>query len=160
MMGIIESPGFDNLAYIYYFASAISSKYQIRCPHIFLTSKSPLQYDGKSFRGITENTKTGNPETEKALFILLDGGLSEDMLLHDLAHEMRHVWQRAVAPARYFSNYTADYNKIGFEKYWLQPAEIDANAFADLILKVEYNLSVNSDPIMHGGRSDCAYVTV
>lgn len=64
--------------------------------------------------------------------------------LFSIAHELRHIWQIENYHDIYFSNYqTVD--KIGTERYNLQPAEIDANAFASIImidffhLKPQYN---------------------
>lgn len=53
--------------------------------------------------------------------------------LFSIAHELRHIWQIENYHDIYFSNYqTVD--KIGTERYNLQPAEIDANAFASIIM--------------------------
>ena len=53
--------------------------------------------------------------------------------LFSIAHELRHVWQIENYYDLYFHNYqTVDI--IGVEKYNLQPAEVDANAFASIIM--------------------------
>ena len=53
--------------------------------------------------------------------------------LFSIAHELRHVWQIENNQELYFSNYqTVDI--IGIEKYNLQPAEVDANAFASIVM--------------------------
>lgn len=53
--------------------------------------------------------------------------------LFSIAHELRHIWQIENHHDLYFSNYqTVDI--IGTEKYNLQSAEIDANAFASIIM--------------------------
>ncbi len=53
--------------------------------------------------------------------------------LFSIAHELRHIWQIENCHDLYFSNYqTVDI--LGTEKYNLQPAEIDANAFASIIM--------------------------
>lgn len=53
--------------------------------------------------------------------------------LFSIAHELRHIWQIKDHHDIYFSNYqTVD--MVGTEKYNLQPAEVDANAFASIIM--------------------------
>lgn len=53
--------------------------------------------------------------------------------LFSIAHELRHIWQIEKYHDLYFSNYqTVDI--IGTEKYNLQSAEVDANAFASIIM--------------------------
>lgn len=53
--------------------------------------------------------------------------------LFSIAHELRHIWQIKNHNDLYFSKYqTVDI--IGTEKYNLQPAEVDANAFASIIM--------------------------
>ena len=51
-----------------------------------------------------------------------------------LAHELRHVWQFRTDRARYLDGYKNSTECSGIEEYNLQPAEIDANAFAALIM--------------------------
>ena len=59
--------------------------------------------------------------------------------LFSIAHELRHIWQIKKFQNLYFSDYlTVDI--IGTEKYNLQPAEIDANAFAGLVMIDFFNL--------------------
>lgn len=53
--------------------------------------------------------------------------------LFAIAHELRHIWQIKKHNDLYFSNYqTIDI--IGTKKYNLQLAEVDANAFASIIM--------------------------
>lgn len=51
-----------------------------------------------------------------------------------LSHELRHCWQIQSDFSLYFSNWEPS-SKIGVEKYNLQIAEVDANAFAAIILE-------------------------
>lgn len=54
--------------------------------------------------------------------------------LFSIAHELRHVWQITYYQEKYFYNYkTMDVLK-SVEEYNLQPAEIDANAFAYIVM--------------------------
>lgn len=53
--------------------------------------------------------------------------------LFSIAHELRHIWQIKNYQDLYFPDYqTVD--MIGTEKYNLQPAEVDANAFASIVM--------------------------
>ena len=53
--------------------------------------------------------------------------------LFSIAHELRHIWQIENYNDLYFSDYQ-NVDAIGTEKYNLQPAEIDANAFASIVM--------------------------
>lgn len=53
--------------------------------------------------------------------------------LFSIAHELRHIWQIRTNHDLYFSNYQT-IEIIGTEKYNLQIAEVDANAFASVIM--------------------------
>lgn len=53
--------------------------------------------------------------------------------LFSIAHELRHIWQIKNYNDLYFSNYQTVEN-IGIEKYNLQSAEVDANAFASIVM--------------------------
>lgn len=50
-----------------------------------------------------------------------------------IAHELRHIWQIRNDYDEYFTNYKTS-DEIGVEAYNNQPAEIDANAFATIIM--------------------------
>lgn len=65
--------------------------------------------------------------------------------LFSIAHELRHVWQLASDKDLYFSNYEP-VDMLGNEKYNNQLAEIDANAFASLIMIEFFHLQ----PLYHG----------
>ena len=65
--------------------------------------------------------------------------------LFSIAHELRHIWQIENYHDLFFSNYqTVDI--IGTEKYNLQLAEVDANAFASIIMVDFFHLQ----PQYHG----------
>lgn len=65
--------------------------------------------------------------------------------LFSIAHELRHVWQISTNRNLYFSNYQT-VNVLGIEKYNNQLAEVDANAFAGLIMIEFFHLK----PLWHG----------
>lgn len=51
-----------------------------------------------------------------------------------IAHELRHAWQWKVKKEMYFKDYDSVDN-LGIEKYNLQIAEIDANAYAAVLIE-------------------------
>jgi hypothetical protein len=52
-------------------------------------------------------------------------------MIESLAHEMRHCWQHETDAKKYFENYHyASYYGKNLESYYLQPAEVDACAYA------------------------------
>lgn len=53
--------------------------------------------------------------------------------LFAIAHELRHIWQIQTDPDYFLANYK-DSTKLSKESYNLQPAEVDANAFASIIM--------------------------
>jgi hypothetical protein len=57
-----------------------------------------------------------------------------------LAHELRHAWQFKKHKEVYFKNYRSNTVKLSIEAYNLQPAEIDANAFATIIVADYFGL--------------------
>jgi len=56
-----------------------------------------------------------------------------------IAHELRHIWQIRNNYDEYFTNYKTS-NEIEVEAYNNQIAEIDANAFATIIMTDFFNL--------------------
>lgn len=65
--------------------------------------------------------------------------------LFSIAHELRHVWQIQTDEDYYFNNYKS-VKDIDVENYNLQIAEIDANAFASVIMIDWFGLQ----PLYHG----------
>lgn len=55
-------------------------------------------------------------------------GTSEDIFFR-IAHEMRHKWQLETDCEKYFKDYKG-LDEVSLEEYGIQPAEVDANAFA------------------------------
>lgn len=53
--------------------------------------------------------------------------------LFSIAHELRHIWQMKTNKELFFSNYKP-VNVLSVEAYNLQIAEIDANAFAGIVM--------------------------
>lgn len=61
-------------------------------------------------------------------------------ILFAVAHELRHIWQWQTDRKRYFKGYKQRSEEPNIEKYNLQLAEIDANAYAFTIMQDFYNL--------------------
>lgn len=59
-------------------------------------------------------------------------GMFSPDLFFAIAHELRHVWQKQYKPDILWGYRSSD--RISTEEYNLQPAEIDANAFAAVIV--------------------------
>ncbi len=62
-------------------------------------------------------------------------------LLLAVAHELRHAWQMAYHREEYFADYRPREDFADLEAYNLQPAEIDANAYAASTLEGLFGVS-------------------
>lgn len=60
--------------------------------------------------------------------------------LFAIAHELRHIWQLKSDEQFYFSAYKPIELCSSAEEYNLQPAELDANAFAGLVMMEFFHL--------------------
>lgn len=61
-----------------------------------------------------------------------------------IAHELRHLWQAQDDFDKWFGNYVKS-SETDIETYNLQPAEIDANAFATIVMVDVYHLKPRFD---------------
>lgn len=66
--------------------------------------------------------------------------------LFAIAHELRHIWQIRNDYDLYFSKYRPADQCASLEEYNLQAAELDANAFAWLVMEDSFHLT----PLFHG----------
>ena len=66
-------------------------------------------------------------------------------ILFAIAHELRHAWQLQTDEELYFSNYKSA-NELSVVEYNLQPAEVDANAYASVIMSDYFGLK----PLFNG----------
>lgn len=66
-----------------------------------------------------------------------------------IAHELRHSWQVKTNFNYYFSDYKTR-NEVSNKEYNLQPAEIDANAFAKLVVFATFE----AEPLFKGLDDD------
>lgn len=55
-------------------------------------------------------------------------------LLFSAAHELRHIWQMRTDRVRFFDGYRTADRCRDIDEYNLQPAEVDANAFAGIVM--------------------------
>lgn len=60
--------------------------------------------------------------------------------LFAIAHELRHAWQKQDDPEWFFTNYKSS-TELDNESYNLQFAEIDANAYAAIVMENIFHLS-------------------
>lgn len=60
--------------------------------------------------------------------------------LFAIAHELRHAWQKQDDPEWFFANYKPS-TELDNESYNLQFAEIDANAYAAIVMENIFHLS-------------------
>ena len=61
--------------------------------------------------------------------------------LFAIVHELRHVWQIKTDKEKYFANYKTIDMLNSIEEYNLQPAELDANAYAGYIMQLYFGLT-------------------
>ena len=87
----------------------------------------PVSVDASGFK-----TKTGLAYCDGSTIFLRSAELVPELFLA-LAHELRHLWQIKNNKAFYFSNYK-DNSILDIEAYNLQPAEVDANAYAAAVM--------------------------
>ena len=109
---------------IYLLASTVGAHLRISLPQIIIIMDTHFNMSGLLIN------QPGNPQKiqlSKALLLKVDGLA---MLMSCLLHELRHVWQRQYEPRRYFKKYDVTLADRDLEKYYLQDAEIDADAFS------------------------------
>ena len=108
----------------YLLAALIAESTNTRCPQI-MVHKCQNGLGGCSYNTKENYGKTAWIEIED---------MPEEYTLHmfeTLAHEMRHCWQHETDAKKYFENYHfVSYYGKDFESYYLQPAEVDACAYA------------------------------
>lgn len=90
-----------------------------------------ISYDTSNFSSKTMMAQT-NP-TDYTIYLKKPDKLNPDILFAT-AHELRHLWQIINDESLFFSTYKAVDKLNSIEEYNLQIAEIDANAFAGLVM--------------------------
>ena len=93
-----------------------------------------ISYDTSHF--LTETTMAQCELTNNIIYLNKLDKPNPDYLFA-IAHELRHIFQYQDDEQFYLSNYKTSDNCSSVEEYNLQIAEVDANAFASIIM-VEY----------------------
>lgn len=98
--------------------------------------KPKIIYDTSTFKS---NTMMAQINIDQQLIYIKKSEINIDHVFAIL-HELRHLWQAINDYELYLSNYkTVDFFD-NIEEYNLQPAEIDANAFAGLTIMNLFHL--------------------
>jgi Zn-dependent peptidase ImmA (M78 family) len=90
-----------------------------------------LSYDTSSF---STETMMAQCDPENNIIFIRKKDRPDPDYLFAVAHETRHIWQYLKDEKLYFLNYKTSETCEDSEAYNLQIAEIDANAFAGLIM--------------------------
>lgn len=72
--------------------------------------------------------------------------------LFSIAHELRHIWQIKTDEDLYLSDYRPVDQCASVEAYNLQLAEVDANAFASIIMTEFFHLTPRFDGVQESVR--------
>ena len=134
----------SNVSLIYSIAYMISIDLGIRCPPIIIRKKETiLGGDSITYRGTCFND---NNLKTTSIDIIEKEGQEIVSLSACLAHEMRHCWQHETDPIMYFEDYKyyLDFPQKKMEKYYLQPAEIDAYAYESQYLNAITGKNIDS----------------
>ena len=108
-----------------------------------LQIKPPIiSYNESNFP--TASMKAYYDSTQKTIFLRKFDSLNPDILFA-VAHEIRHIWQLKTNEKFYFANYKQN-SKESLEDYNLQIAEIDAHAFAALLMMNNFGIK----PLFNG----------
>lgn len=128
----------SNSPYYYVFYKIMVSVCEalvIPAPAFFIVSVMP-----ENFKGLRGVAYPGDKDICTDILIRNDGVNIEDFVpqAKTFIHELRHVWQHKYKP-EFFDDYFT-LNKTNLDQYILQKAEIDANAYAYLVLKNVMNI--------------------
>lgn len=108
------------------FADALAAVLKI-CPPV-ITSKKPEGVSATQLGALDVNTRS----------IWVRRDIDERDIYFAIAHEMRHLWQFEKR-REMFDAYQSN-TVLSIHEYNLQPAELDANAFAFLIMRSWFGL--------------------
>lgn len=114
------------------YTTALAVVLKIRPPVI--SSKKPKGVSATQFGALDVNTRS----------IWVRRGIDERDIYFAVAHEMRHLWQFE-KHHEMFDEYQSN-SVLSIHEYNLQPAELDANAFAFLIMRRWFGL----EPLFNG----------
>ena len=109
-----------------------------------------ISYDISHFP--TKTTMAQCELTNNIIYLNKLDKLNPDYLFA-IAHELRHIFQYQNDEKFYLSNYKTSDNCSSIEEYNLQIAEVDANAFASIIMVEYFKLQPQgnglSDKVIH-----------
>ena len=114
------------------FANECSGYLGIDCPKITF-GFSKLKQGNLSVLVLDENKQVKSIKVSDECEDILD-------IYFAICHELRHVYQTVYAPDL-FSQYATIDDGLSTEEYNLQPAEIDANAFAAVYMREKFGVS-------------------
>lgn len=117
-------------------------KYITDICNILHIEKPSVSYDVSHF--LTDTMVAQCSPTSNTIFIKKKVKPDPDYLF-SIAHELRHLWQFEIDEEYFLSDYQT-IEDIGVEKYNNQLAEIDAHAFASIIMVDFFHLQ----PLYHG----------
>lgn len=100
--------------------------------------KPSISFDISSFLSSTMMAQVDLKEM--ILFIREPKNESNPDCFFAIAHELRHIWQYKNDEQFYLSNYKPSDKCASVEEYNLQTAEVDANAFAAIIMIEKFHL--------------------
>ena len=121
-----------NTMSILQFANECSDYLGIDCPKITF-GFSKLKQGNLSMLVLDENKRVKSIKVIDEFEEILD-------IYFAICHELRHVYQTVYAPDL-FSQYATIDDGLSTEEYNLQPAEIDANAFAAVYMHKKFGVS-------------------
>lgn len=128
--------GFEHAAEIYREMLMHSNILGVSCPQIIFADRDLM--------GNSSGLASARPGL--ANVVLIDTSLSYVSQIQVLAHEMRHVYQAYRMPAL-FQGCNSIYakGKKADSKFWLQPAEIDAEAYSWRYMSDIYGVDIEID---------------
>lgn len=106
------------------------TEYILDLCEILNIKKPDISFDTSNFQ---TKTMMAQCDISGNTIYLKDVEITPDYLLA-IAHEMRHIWQIRTDKNLYFSSYKPIEKCNSIEEYNLQLAEVDANAFAQIIM--------------------------
>ena len=118
-----------DISKFYLVGAKLAKSMNVRCPHIFLRNTPPAC--AKDMKGLNSYGPDIYGKTTQ-IDIFETPKYHQIDLLETLAHEMRHCWQHEYFPRKYFTKYKfyTDFSAGRKKDYYLQPAELDAYAYA------------------------------
>lgn len=106
-------------------------------------SEPAISYDTSDFS--TKTTMAQYAPYEDIIYIRKKEKPDPDYMFA-IAHEVRHAWQFKTNETFYFKDYKSSDQIENLEKYNMQIAEVDANAFAGIVMTDFFSLA----PQWHG----------